>query len=397
MKRIGMILDQRFPPDVRVENEAISLLDKGYKVFLWCYAFSDEPITENYKGMQIERVLASHYWIKKMRGLVNVIPIYDLYLLKKISSFIEKYNIDILHIHDLYLLGTGLKLRKRYGIPVVSDLHENYVEGLKLYNFANRFPGNLLINIKKWERAEKSWLDRTDKIIVVVDEAVERLISIGIDRNKIFPVQNYLNYNEFNRYQVQKEIIQKYQDKFIISYVGAFDHHRGLHILLKGFAELIKKKIPAQLVLVGGGKILGQLKRLANELQISRHVEFTGFQPHESLPSYIEASTIGVIPHIKTGHTDNTLPHKLFQYMYKQKPILVSDCAPLKRIVNECGCGKVYINTDHKSLARQLIWFYENKNMLSEFGKKGKNCLLKKYNWSFAEKNLLNLYEQFGK
>jgi hypothetical protein len=36
--RIGMILDAVFPPDPRVENEAVSLIEAGHEVFPFLFA-----------------------------------------------------------------------------------------------------------------------------------------------------------------------------------------------------------------------------------------------------------------------------------------------------------------------------------------------------------------------
>ncbi len=38
--RIGMILDKEFPPDERVENEALILLEGGHEVYVLCYGYS---------------------------------------------------------------------------------------------------------------------------------------------------------------------------------------------------------------------------------------------------------------------------------------------------------------------------------------------------------------------
>ena len=40
--KIGMILDAKFPPDPRVENEAVSLINAGHEVFIFCLKYSDE-------------------------------------------------------------------------------------------------------------------------------------------------------------------------------------------------------------------------------------------------------------------------------------------------------------------------------------------------------------------
>ena len=53
--RIGMILDKTFPPDPRVANEAVSLIEKGHEVFLFCLKYNDEPEIEIIKGIQVRR------------------------------------------------------------------------------------------------------------------------------------------------------------------------------------------------------------------------------------------------------------------------------------------------------------------------------------------------------
>ena len=37
--RIGMILDHIYPTDPRVKNEAESLLESGFEVYLFCLSF----------------------------------------------------------------------------------------------------------------------------------------------------------------------------------------------------------------------------------------------------------------------------------------------------------------------------------------------------------------------
>jgi hypothetical protein len=53
--RILMLLDTEFPPDIRVENEAQSLLDAGHEVHILSYNFGSKTETEIYKGIHIHR------------------------------------------------------------------------------------------------------------------------------------------------------------------------------------------------------------------------------------------------------------------------------------------------------------------------------------------------------
>ena len=53
--KIGMILDDIFPPDPRVENEAITLINSGHEVFLFCLTYGHQKLHENINGIQIRR------------------------------------------------------------------------------------------------------------------------------------------------------------------------------------------------------------------------------------------------------------------------------------------------------------------------------------------------------
>jgi glycosyltransferase involved in cell wall biosynthesis len=394
--RIGMILDQQFPPDPRVENEAVSLADAGFEVFLWAYSFDNRDLEERYKNFNIYRTPASKYWIKKLRALVNTLPLYNYFLINKLKIFIDKYKIDVLHVHDLYLLGAALSLKQKFDLPIVSDLHENYVEGLKKYRFSTTFPGNMLISIPRWEKTEKKWLSKVDKIIVVIEEAVERLVRLGIQREKIGIVPNYVNIEQFTAFGLDPTLMNKFKDKYLISYTGAFDFHRGLDTLIHAFKICTDKGFNGNLLLVGSGQNQKKLVQFVNKLELGKSVIFEGYQPFRKFPSYIQISDIGVIPHIKTIHTDNTVPHKLFHYMLMKKPVIVSNCAPLERIVNECKCGFVFESENSNDLAEKILKIYNNKNQSLEMGINGEKCANAKFNWSNSANQLVKFYENFS-
>jgi glycosyltransferase involved in cell wall biosynthesis len=132
---------------------------------------------------------------------------------------------------------------------------------------------------------------------------------------------------------------------------------------------------------------------LAQELSVSNYVVFEGFQPQEKIPSYIIASSIGLIPHLKTAHTDNTIPHKLFHYMLMNKPVVAANCNPIERILSESNAGLIYRSNNEKDLADKIIQLYKNNSLRIEMGENGRKAVLEKYNWSITIKNLTNLYK----
>ena len=95
-----MILDAPFPPDPRVENEAVSLVKAGHQVFLFCLKYKDEKSSEIINGIHVKRY-KSNKLEYKLSALVYTVPFYTFLMKKKIHQFIEETKIDAIHIHDI--------------------------------------------------------------------------------------------------------------------------------------------------------------------------------------------------------------------------------------------------------------------------------------------------------
>ena len=393
--KIGMILDKEFPPDMRVENEIIAFKNAGFDVYILSLNFGSKTEFDNFHGATIKRVTKSKFWIKKLRALTNTIfNFYPNFWAKHIIHFVNEYDLDVLHIHDLYMVGAGLIANRKLKLPLIADLHENYVEGLKHYRFANSFPGNILISIPKWKRKEIEWCNKADYLITVIDEAVGRYKSLGIPEEKITVVANYVNQDEFLKVKDNNKILNKFKSKFIITYIGGFDIHRGIESVVKAMPEVIKECPDSKLILVGKGKNFKELIKLSQNLKVEKYISFEGWQPPYNLPSYIKASNVCLIPHLKTVHTDNTIPHKLFHYMLLEKPVVATNCNPIERIVNETKCGLIYKSGDVKDFADKVIKLYKNEKLRKEMSENGKKAVVEKYNWENTSKNLIELYEK---
>ena len=77
-----MILDAIFPPDPRVENEAISLINEGHEVFLFCLTYREQKMAEVINGIQVKRYLSNKFEYK-LSALAYTIPLYTLFMQKK--------------------------------------------------------------------------------------------------------------------------------------------------------------------------------------------------------------------------------------------------------------------------------------------------------------------------
>ena len=146
--KIGMILDAKFPPDPRVENEAISLINGRHEVFLFCLSYESEKSSEIINGIQVKRY-QSNKLEYKLSALAYTVPFYTYLMKNKINKFVKDTEIEALHIHDIRIAQAVFNANKNYSLPVVLDLHDNMPEVMKLYPHLQKFPGKYIISPSK--------------------------------------------------------------------------------------------------------------------------------------------------------------------------------------------------------------------------------------------------------
>jgi len=392
-KKILMLLEYSFPPDIRVEKEAKALLKAGFDLSLVC---ADGKDVDNWNGMKIYKTQISRNIISKAKRFLSVIHP-DFY--KYLDKLFQKEYFDIIHVHDLKLVPTALKIKEKYGCKVVADLHENYPAGVREWNKASSgwkgFLKKSIDNYEKWFEIEKEVVQKVDKIIAVVDEMKERMIKQhNIPENKIVVVSNLEDEDFVKEAKVDENLVEKYKDKFIILYIGGFGAHRGIDTAIKGMKYIDKNDVLLLLVGKGSEKIENDFKKLIKKYNLEQKVEMIGWQPFEKVFTYQKLASICIVPHNSNEHTDNTIPHKLYQYMMVGKPIVVSSCPPLARVVKESDSGLVFKAGDEKDFADKILKIYEDKTLQKKFSKNGLAYTFEqKHTWQEESGKLINLYK----
>ncbi|MFD2531486.1 glycosyltransferase family 4 protein [Gracilimonas halophila] len=391
--KILMVLDSKFPPDIRVEKEALSLIDAGYQVGLLSIADYSKSEVVHYKGIKIYKVAVSAFTSNKMHGLAAMIPWIDRVVAKQVLKIFEHETYDAIHLHDLYLFGAASILRKKIKAHFIGDLHENYVDALRDYKWSTTYPNKLFISFSKWERKEREWLKLFDRIIVVNEGMRDKNIEKGVPAKDITVISNSIDTTIFDEYEIDANTIKRYQDYFTLVYVGGFISNRGLEHVVRGMKKIKDYDPKIKLLLVGDGEMMGMLKELVKELDIEDVVDFEGWQPQTKIRSYLEASDVGLVPFKRTPQTDNSSSNKLYQYMHCGLPILATNCTSVEKLVTEEECGIIYEEESEEQFVKKVIELYENESLLKQLSNNGKEAIKEKYNWGVDAEKLINIYK----
>lgn len=385
-RKILMISQAAFPPDIRLEKEIRSLFEAGYNVLVICNQY-DKNLKPSFEFCEIRRLNAIFNSVKLNRIINFPIFFNPRYLLIVYSSII-RFKPNYIHAHDLPMVPLALIFGKLFRLPVIFDMHENYPEALKA--FGKKGLINFLFkNYKAAKLLEKLCIKRSDAIITVVKENSERLISLGVNEEKVYLVSNTVDLKTFATEPIDEKILDKYRNKIVMLYAGYVTPERGLDVVVRGM-KYLKEKLPdVKLLIIGNGISVSVLKKISDDLLLNDFIEFIKWPGHDKLASYFESAKIFISPQPKNDFWDTTIPHKLFEYMSKSKPVLAADSKAIKRVIDETTCGLTYQTGNAQDFAAKAL-----ELLVSDvpFGANGYKAVRDKYNWQEDAKVLIELY-----
>lgn len=389
-----MILDKTFPPDPRVENEAIALIENNHQVFLFCLKYHKETDLEEIHGITVCRY-SSNQFEYKLSALVYTIPLYSFLMKKKINHFLRTNKIEAIHVHDVRIADAVFKANKKLHLPLVLDLHDNMPEIMKTYPHLQKFPGKQLISPRKWKKKEEEFIKKANKVISVSNEFITEVVErTKISKNKIALVPNTVRQSFYMNAVIDNGIQEKYKNQFVILYLGDTGLRRGLMTAIEAVPKLKLQIKNLKLVIVGKNSTDHMLKQKTIELNINDQVDFEGWQNVSLFPSYILSSSICISPLIRNIQHDVAYANKIFQYMSLGKPVLVSDAIAQKNLIKKTKSGLVHQERNIDDFADKILKLYEDEDLRSSLGQNGKQFIEEEFCWEKVSKNLITLYDE---
>jgi glycosyltransferase involved in cell wall biosynthesis len=294
-----------------------------------------------------------------------------LYNMKKNGIKLGKenqYDFIFTIFHPFHLVPkAAVACGKELQIPVIIKVDDAiYQKATGLKNLQRKI--EKIYNSKTLQKGNK---------ILVPNEYTKKLVHdyYHVDLNKISIVTNGTEISNYNKSNLDS-------DQIVFS--GAMYHHRGIDVLLESVPK-VKKNIPnSKFVLLGDGPEMKELKKIANEKNISKNVSFKGWVNRNKIPEYLSQSSIGIGPLRVTDVTKHALPIKVLEYMASGLPILaIKNTLPEDVLKNDVN-GFFVANSEE--LSEKIIKLLTDNKLRIGMGEKSKE-MVSKFDW----KNIANL------
>ncbi|OEJ99973.1 hypothetical protein BFP71_10545 [Roseivirga misakiensis] len=396
-----MLLHEPYPNDIRVSKEAKSLIESGFEIHLLCLGRKGEPKEATVNGIKVHRIhIAKSFAWRGIWDIILAIRFTQPLFYTQLKKLHRREKFSAFHVHDLPLAKTAVKVAKKLsGVKTILDMHENYPEALKVWfqwkrNPIIRIKNSIFFGYDRWLAYEKWASKHIDYLVVVVDEMKTRLASLhNIDEKKIAVVTNTESRDFLDQEHIEDIYDRKDQD-FILAYTGGVGPHRGVDVAVKALKHIENEQVRLEITGTLSTDSRIWLTGLAEADGVQDRVVINGYQPFHKFFSYMAYADVNLIPHNRNGHTDNTIPHKLFQGMMVGKPVLVSDAPPLKRIVDITASGLVFEAGNAEDFAKKIQSMIEDKQVYDTLGSNGKKATLTgDWNWETTVKSLTDLYK----
>lgn len=388
--RIVYLWDADYPWDVRTEKVCAALTDAGHDVTIAARNRGWRAETERLPEGTVRRMRPWRWMGRRMDGILSFPAFFSPRWTGLLADAIRAADAELVIVRDLPLCPAAIGVARRFGIPVILDMAENYPAMLReTWDAGRRRPLDLLVRNPSFAAAVERWcLPRLDRVIVVVDESAERLVRMGVPPERIDVVSNTPP-----RSRAMQPVSRPTDAGGPLSlvYVGLMEVPRGIRELLDAVARLRGDGVDVRLRLIGGGRDLALFRAHAAALGLDS-VDFTGPLPHAEAMRLVGEADVGIVPHHADEAWNTTIPNKLFDYMAAGLPVVASDAAPVWRIVAQTGAGLTFRSGDAASLAAAVRRMLDPATRL-RMGRAGRDAVLARYHWEADAAVLLRSVE----
>ncbi|MEJ2201660.1 MAG: glycosyltransferase, partial [Desulfuromonadaceae bacterium] len=182
-------------------------------------------------------------------------------LSRRILEVAKAERPDIIHAHSPVLNAIpALWAGRKLGLPVVYEIRAFWEDAAVDHGTTSE--GSLRYRLT--QLAETQVCKRVDHVGILCDGLKNDLVRRSIPAEKITPVFNGVNLDDFQPVPPDVEYSREWNlsGKKVIGFIGSFYRYEGLDLLVRAFADLVKKHSDAVLLLVGGGEMEGELAQL---------------------------------------------------------------------------------------------------------------------------------------
>ncbi|BFU91560.1 MAG: hypothetical protein NTAFB01_27470 [Nitrospira sp.] len=269
----------------------------------------------------------------------------------------------------------ALILAKLLRVPCVCEVNGEPVP---------QWPGNQRIFVRRFKHLlTRLALKRCDRIVVLT-EGLRTLLreryEVSFDRIIVLP-----SGTDVQRFVARDAVACRLElgllpNRPYVGFVGSFYRYQGLACLLDAMM-LVKRVCPsAELLLVGDGEAIEELKQQAKGMGFDGSVTWVGRVSYWEVPTWIGAMSVCVAPF--RGDRGETSPVKLFDYLACHRPVVASAIPSVVSTFTADSGVQLVRPDDPRPLADVILALLNDPSRCAVLGRKGRQFVEERFSWT---------------
>ena len=181
--------------------------------------------------------------------------------------------------------------------------------------------------------------DAAEGVFVNAARMREELSERGVSENKITVARNGVDRGLFHpRALVGGDpLASNTQGERVVLWVGNLSGIKGPDDAVRAFAQIDERQTPkVQLVVIGEGRMQGQLEGLTRELGLLERVTFLGSCPHEDVAQWMSRADCLLL----SSHSEG-MPNVILEALASGTPVVATDVGDVSSVIRDGLNGRV--------------------------------------------------------
>lgn len=284
----------------------------------------------------------------------------------KLSGLIKKYKIDIIHSNSRTTQVLACLLSRKTKVAHVYTCHGFFKQRIT-------------------RRLFPCW----GKMVIAISQQVkEHLVNdFKVSADKIEVIHNGIDVGKFSALSFQPPALSKerlgLKNAPVIGIIARLSDIKGHIYLIKSFKEVLKEMPAAQLLIVGEGRMKGDLMGLVEILGIGQNVVFKSGCLDTA--EVLRAMDIFVLPSLKEG-----LGLALMEAMAAGLSAIGSNIGGIKSLIKDGNTGLLVEPADEKGLTNAMLRLLKDPQLCAGLGKNASSFISE----NFSQDKMVKLTEE---
>ncbi|MFH1449731.1 MAG: glycosyltransferase family 4 protein [bacterium] len=298
---------------------------------------------------------------------------YNPSIIAKVLSLIKEYDINIIHTHDFKSNLIGLITALLYKKPLITTIHGRLSTPFR---------------VRIYESIDSLLIRFFDKVVVGSNDLKEKLIKKWkISPQKIELIHNSVDILRFNLPLDSDRIKAEFkikEDEIIVTTIGQLKKEKGVEYLLAAVPKVIEKFKEVRFLICGEGEYKEELIKLAEKLNITKNVIFTGY--YDDLSQVLGVSDLFITPSLM-----ESLPIVILEAMCAGLPIIGTKVGDIPFCINSKN-GLLIKPKSSEEISKAIIKLLTNKEKLKEMGKESRNLVKERFSDEVMVRKIEDIY-----